>query len=64
MLMALAVGLFLPVVVLFLMEMMDATVRSRKDLEELSIPFIGRDTAYEPKKRVLSPHERKWLAPW
>ena len=50
MLMALAVGLFLPVVVLFLMEMMDTTVRSRKDLEGLSIPFVGEIPLYEPKK--------------
>ena len=54
-LMALAVGLFLPVVVLFMMEMMDTTVRSRKDLEGLNIPFVGEIPLYEPKKKHLLP---------
>ncbi len=58
MLIALAIGLFLPVVILFMMEMMDTTVRNRKDLEGLSAPFVGEIPLYEPKKKhLLSQHK-------
>jgi len=38
---ALCLGLFLPLVVLYMRESMNTTVRSRKDLERLTVPFIS-----------------------
>ncbi|MCQ2246344.1 MAG: polysaccharide biosynthesis tyrosine autokinase [Bacteroidaceae bacterium] len=38
---ALVIGLAVPAIILFLRETMNNAVRGRKDLEELSIPFIG-----------------------
>lgn len=40
-LMALAIGLGIPFVIIFLLEISDTKVRSRKDLEKLNVPFIG-----------------------
>lgn len=39
--MAFVLGLLIPGGILFLREMLDSTVRSRKDISKLSIPFIG-----------------------
>ena len=48
-LVAFAIGLMLPVGVIFLMENMNTRVRGRKDLEGLSVPFIGEIPLYEKK---------------
>ena len=40
-LVAFAVGLLLPAVIIFMKENMDTKVRGRKDLESLSVPLIG-----------------------
>lgn len=41
MLVALILGLALPFSVIFLLEKLDTTVRGRKDLEDLKVPFLG-----------------------
>lgn len=41
MIVALALGLLLPIILLFLIHSLNTTVRGRKDLDVLSIPFIG-----------------------
>ncbi|MDU1889880.1 MAG: polysaccharide biosynthesis tyrosine autokinase [Dysgonomonas sp.] len=40
-LVAVAIGFLLPIVIIFLLENMNTTIRGRKDLASLSIPFIG-----------------------
>lgn len=40
-LVAFALGLLIPVVVIFIRENMNTRVRGRKDLDDLSVPFIG-----------------------
>ena len=40
-LMAIALGILIPVVVIFIRENMNTKVRGRKDLENLSLPFVG-----------------------
>ncbi|WP_455630597.1 GumC family protein, partial [Parabacteroides sp.] len=40
-LVAFALGLLIPVVILFMRENMNTTVRRRKDIERLTIPFVG-----------------------
>lgn len=47
---ALLVGIAVPVGIIILMERLNTTVRSRKDLEKLTLPFIGEiPTAYDTK---------------
>lgn len=40
-LIALVLGLVIPGLILFLREQLNTTIRSRKDLEKLSLPFVG-----------------------
>ena len=50
-LVAFAVGLLLPAVIIFMKENMNTKVRGRKDLENLSIPFIGEIPQYSGTKK-------------
>lgn len=52
-LIALAVGLALPIGVIYLREMMDHTVRGRRDIDELQIPLIGEIPALVGKRNRL-----------
>lgn len=52
-LVALAIGLLFPAAVILLKENMNTKVRGRKDLENLSIPFIGEIPQHTAKKRHL-----------
>lgn len=52
-LVAFAIGLLVPAVIIFMKENMNTKVRGRKDLEDLSIPFIGEIPQYFSKKRKL-----------
>ncbi len=50
-LVALAIGLLIPIVVIFVIESMNSAVRGRKDLESLTIPFVGEiPLSYHRKK--------------
>ena len=70
-LVAFAVGLLIPIIIVFMRETMNTRVRGRKDLESLSIPFIGeiplcvrkkkgwfRKTVTEPKSVVVKEGSR------
>lgn len=49
------IGLFIPGLLIFISESSDTTVRGRKDIEKLSLPFVGEIPQKEPeKKSVLS----------
>ena len=50
-LVAFAVGLLVPAVAIFMKENMNTKVRGRKDLENLSIPFIGEIPQYSGTKK-------------
>jgi capsular exopolysaccharide synthesis family protein len=51
---AFVLGLLIPVAVLFIRENMNTTVRGRKDLANLTIPFVGEiPLAYRKKYRLL-----------
>lgn len=50
-LIAFVVGLIIPVVILFLKEMMNTKVRGKKDLENLTVPFIGEIPLYGKVRR-------------
>lgn len=43
---AFVIGLIIPVVIVFLKEMMNTKVRGKKDLENLTVPFIGEIPLY------------------
>ena len=53
-------GILVPGAIIFLVDMMNNTIRGRRDLKDLSIPFIGEIPIYR--------HHRTWqeklLAPW
>lgn len=50
-LVALAFGLLIPVVIIFIRENINTKVRGRKDLESLSVPFIGEIPLAESGKK-------------
>lgn len=50
-LVAFAVGLLVPAVGIFMKENMNTKVRGRKDLENLSIPFIGEIPQYSAQRK-------------
>lgn len=60
-LVAFAVGLLVPAVGIFMKENMNTKVRGRKDLENLSIPFIGEIPQYSgtKKKRWEFKHRKR-----
>lgn len=50
-LVAFAIGLLVPAVIIFMKESMNVKVRGRKDLENLSVPFIGEIPQYFSTKK-------------
>jgi capsular exopolysaccharide synthesis family protein len=52
-LVAFALGLLIPVVIIFIRENMNTTVRGRKDLEGVTVPFIGEIPLLVAKKQSL-----------
>lgn len=50
---AFALGLLIPVVIIFMRENMNTRVRGKKDLEGISIPFIGEIPLYLRIKRGI-----------
>ena len=63
-LIAVLIGLAIPALILFLRDYLNTTVRSRKDLEKLSLPFIGEipmafNLADQKKKKKKGQEEKK-----
>ena len=50
---AFALGLLIPVVIIFMRENMNTRVRGRKDLESVTVPFIGEIPLFARKKKGL-----------
>lgn len=50
-LMAFAIGLFIPAAIIFLLENMNTKIRGRKDLENLTLPFVGEIPLCEDNKK-------------
>ena len=50
-LVAFALGLFIPIAIIFIRENMNTKVRGRKDLESLSVPFVGEIPLAESGKK-------------
>ena len=50
-LLAIGIGLLIPVIVIFLREVTNTKVRGRKDIEHLTIPFIGEIPQYGNSKK-------------
>ena len=58
-LVACAFGILIPVVIIFIRENMNTKVRGRKDLESLSVPFVGEIPQAESGKMKKSEHTAK-----
>ena len=54
------VGLIVPGLVIFVIEMLNNTIRGRRDLNELSVPFIGEIPMYRHHRKF----KEKLFAPW
>lgn len=50
---AFALGLLIPVVIIFMRENMNTRVRGRKDLESVTVPFIGEIPLFTRKKKGI-----------
>lgn len=52
---AVAIGLIIPVLIIFLMENANTKVRGRKDVESLTLPFVGEiPLSYKKKKTIFA----------
>lgn len=61
-LVAIALGILIPVVIIFIRENMNTKVRGRKDLENLSLPFVGEvPMAADSKKKKSEAKETKTI---
>lgn len=60
MLLAMAVGLLIPAVVLFLSETLNNRIRSRADLEGVKAPFIGEIPEEQSGKSRINRWRRRW----
>lgn len=59
-LVAFALGLLIPLVVIFIMENVNTRVRGRKDLENLTMPFVGEiPLAVKKKKGIIKPKQQE-----
>ena len=59
-LMAFLLGLLIPVVIIFVREVMNTVVRGRKDIENLSLPFVGEIPMNSvSKKKLFLPKKTK-----
>lgn len=57
---AMVLGLLIPMIILFIVNNMDTKVKGRKDIEELSLPFIGEiPLSYRKRKGLLSLFNRR-----
>ena len=54
---ALLLGLLIPATIIYIRENMNTKVRGRKDLEKLTIPFIGEIPLYGKKRKMLLPNK-------
>lgn len=61
-LVAFAIGLLIPVVVVFVRENMNTAVRGRKDLEKLSVPFVGEIPQHASGEKRKGKHTAPALA--
>lgn len=58
-LVAFAIGILLPALIIFIRENMNSTVRSRKDIENMTVPFIGEIPQIFQKKKRFSFRKQK-----
>ncbi|MCR4824643.1 MAG: polysaccharide biosynthesis tyrosine autokinase [Bacteroidales bacterium] len=61
MLLALLLGLFLPLALIYLMQSLNTTVRGRQDLKRVSIPFLGEIPYNGEKQHLLRPRLQAFL---
>ena len=61
-LVALLLGLFIPVAILYLRATLNTRLRGRKDLEKLTVPFLGEIPQHYTTKRKWYQTEKAWKA--
>lgn len=56
---ALTIGVLVPVIVIFLLVVTNKKVRGRRDLEDVNIPFIGEIPLYKERKKALGKNAKR-----
>ena len=56
---ALTIGVLVPVIVIFLLVVTNKKVRGRRDLEDINIPFIGEIPLYKERKKALGKNAKR-----
>ena len=57
---ALLLGLLIPIAILYIREMLNTTVRGRRDLENLTVPYLGEIPQYQTKE-MMKKNRFRWL---
>ena len=57
---ALTLGILLPLIVIFILEITNKKIRGRRDIEDVNVPFIGEIPLYKGSKKA-STKERKFV---
>lgn len=57
---ALLIGLLIPIAILYIREMLNTTVRGRRDIEHLTVPYIGEIPQYQTKE-MMKKNRFRWL---
>lgn len=57
---AFLLGLLIPVAILYIREMLNTTVRGRRDIENLTVPYIGEIPQYQTKE-MMKKNRFRWL---
>lgn len=52
-LIAFVIGLIIPIVIIFILESLNTTIRGRKDLENIDIPLVGEIPLYSTKQKSI-----------
>lgn len=58
-LVALGLGLFIPVLIIFIRENMNTSIRGRKDLDDITLPFLGEIPLLQEKKKTWTSISRQ-----
>ena len=57
---AFLLGLLIPIAILYIREMLNTTVRGRRDLENLTVPYLGEIPQYQTKE-MAKKNRFRWL---
>lgn len=57
---ALLIGLLIPIAIIYILELLNTTVRGRRDIENLTVPYLGEIPQYQTKE-MAKKNRFRWL---